>query len=276
MVSRAEEHLNPDLPRLRVFPDESALSREGAAIFVDRIREKVLSQGHASVILAGGGSPRLLYAEAGKLFSEWSASLREKVLFVPGDERMVRSDDPQSNSRMIRETLLAGGEFPEMAFERIRGESVSLESEALRYERVLLDRFKTTGLHVPSFDWAFLGVGEDGHTASLFPGSDPADEHRRLVLPVPPEGDRLPRITLGYRLLAHAQQIIFLAPGRRKKDILREILVRMKDCPVQKLLTLSLENGHYPEFWIDCDADDPSFSRLMLETPASQDSGGSR
>ena len=180
MVSRAEEHLNPDLPRLRVFPDESALAREGAAIFVERIREKVLSQGHASVILAGGGSPRLLYAEAGRLFSEWPASLREKVLFVPGDERMVRSDDPQSNSRMIRETLLSGGEFPEMAFERIRGESVSLESEALRYERVLLDRFKTTGLHVPSFDWAFLGVGEDGlppgEQAKRVGGAHPRDQ----------------------------------------------------------------------------------------------------
>ncbi|MCL4461351.1 MAG: 6-phosphogluconolactonase [Nitrospirae bacterium] len=275
MVSRTEEHLNPVLPRLRVFPDEATLAREGAAVFVESIREKIMSQGHASVILAGGGSPRLLYEEAGKRFSEWPKPLREKLFFVPGDERMVRPDDPRSNSRMIHETLLARGGFPETAFERMRGETASPEGEALRYERALLDRFKTTGLHVPAFDWAFLGVGEDGHTASLFPGSDPSGEHRHLVLPVPPEGDRLGRITLGYRLLAHAQHLIFIAPGTRKKGILREILVDMKNCPVQELLTLSLENGHYPEFWIDRDAEDPSFSRLMIGTPVPADSGGS-
>ena len=276
MMSRAEEHLNPSLPRLRVFPDELALAREGAALFVARIRERVLAQGHASVILAGGGSPRLLYEEAGSLFSEWPRAQLEKVFFVPGDERMVPPDDSQSNSRMIRETLFSGGAFPDSSFERIRGESPSLEEEALRYEHLLLDRFKTTGLHVPSFDWAFLGVGEDGHTASLFPGSDPSDEHRRLVLPVSRKGDRLPRISLGYRLLAHAQQIVFLAPGRKKRDILQEILVEMKDCPVQKLLTLSFENGHHPEFWIDREADDPSFSRRMLESPVSPDTRGMR
>lgn len=264
MMSRPEEHINPALPRLRVFPDERALAREGAALFAGHIRELIERQGHASVILAGGGSPRHLYEEAGKMIALWPLSLREKIFLVPGDERMVGPEDPQSNSRMIRETLLSRAGLPETAFERMRGEAVSPEGEALRYEHLLLDRFGKTGLHVPAFDWAFLGVGEDGHTASLFPGSSPTEEHRHLVLSVPPSGARLPRMTLGYRLLSHTHRIVFVCPGEKKKGILREILKDLKPCPVQELLTLSMENGHHPEFWIDQAAFDPGFGRLMV------------
>ncbi|MHB8422152.1 MAG: 6-phosphogluconolactonase [Leptospirales bacterium] len=263
-MSRTEEHLNPRIPRVRVFSNAGDLAREGAKIFLGRLRKLVLSQGKASVILSGGSSPRELYEETGSLLSSWPVEQRSRILWIPGDERMVPPGHPESNVRMIRESLFRSSDLPEDMFDRIRGEASSPEEEALRFEHVILDRFETPGLHVPEFDWAFLGVGLDGHTASLFPGSDPALEHRRLVLAVPPEGDRLPRITLGYRLLSHARTVVFLCPGEQKKKVLKDILIDLKPCPVQELLTLCLDNGRIPEFWMDESAYDPGLDRHVI------------
>ncbi len=263
-MSRTEEHLNPGFPRVRVFPDAGELAREGARIFLERLWEIVVHQGKASVILSGGHSPGALYGEAGQILSSWPLEQKDRLLWVAGDERMVPPDHPESNFRMIRETLFRNSGLPSDTFVRMRGETLSPEEEALRFEHFILDRFETPGLHVPEFDWAFLGVGEDGHTASLFPGSSPATEHRRLVLSVPSEGKRLPRITLGYRLLAHARTVVFLCPGERKKAVLKDILIGLKPCPVQELLTLCLDNGRVPEFWMDEAAYDRSMDRHVI------------
>lgn len=263
-MSRTEEHLNPRIPRVRVFQNAGDLAREGGRIFLTRLQKIVLAQGKASVILSGGSSPRKMYEETGTLLSSWPLEQKERILWVPGDERMVPPDHPESNARMIRQTLFRISGLPEDTFGRIRGEVSSPEEEALRFEHFILDRFETPGLHVPEFDWAFLGVGEDGHTASLFPGSSPELEHRRLVLSVPPDGVRLSRITLGYRLLAHARTVVFLCPGEKKKSVLKDILIDLKPCPVQELLTLCLDNGRVPEFWMDEAAYDQSLDQHVI------------
>ncbi len=263
-MSRTEEHLSPGFPRIRVFSDEKSLAREGARIFLDHLWEIVLHQGKSSVILSGGCSPRPLYEETGMLLKSWPMEQKDRILWVPGDERMVPPDHHESNERMIRETLFGDSGLPPDTFGRIKGEFPSPEEEALRFEHFILDWFETPGPHVPEFSWAFLGVGEDGHTASLFPGSSPELEHRRLVLSVPPEGGRLPRITLGYRLLAHARTIVFLCPGERKKSVLKDILIGLKPCPVQELLSLCLDNGRMPEFWMDEAAYDRSLDRHVI------------
>jgi 6-phosphogluconolactonase len=247
-----------------LFDDEKSLAKEGARMFLEAIRAAVNARGTGSVILSGGQTPRAMYEEIGKGLSSWPADRRDRIVWVPSDERMVPPTDPESNDRMIRETLVRHAGFPGDRLERMRGESSSPEEESRRFEHRLLDLFHDPGPHPPEFDWAFLGVGEDGHTASLFPGSASELEHRKLVLPVPEASGRRARMTLSYRLLARSRRLVFVCTGERKRAILKAILAEMYPCPVQELLTLHFENEHVPEFWIDRNANDPALDRITL------------
>jgi 6-phosphogluconolactonase len=160
-----------------------------------------------TVVLAGGQTPRAAYERLATLDYEWS-----ETEFYFGDERCVPATDAASNYRMAWEALLS--KVP-AAVHRMPGETCEAES----YERLLRQKF---GPGVPDFDLVFLGLGEDGHTASLFPGSPALTERMRLVVPVSrPDHSRL---TMTLPILCAAKTVIFLISGRGKRPALRQLL----------------------------------------------------
>ncbi|MDX9709816.1 MAG: 6-phosphogluconolactonase [Trichloromonas sp.] len=204
---------------IRVFADAEDLARGAAAFFAEEISRAVTARGRASVLLAGGETPRRTY----ELLAE--ASLREtipwdKIHFFWGDERCVPADDPRSNQRLARESLLDRVPAPPANIHPILC-AAEPEEAAATYQHEL-ERYFAGG--APSFDLVLLGLGTDGHTASLFPGSSGLAEESRWTAVVRRPGEAFPRITLTLPLLNQARRILFLVAGRGKAAVLAEIL----------------------------------------------------
>lgn len=208
-------------PEVRIADDPEATARMAADEVLAVIREAVDARGHATVALSGGTTPALLYRRlvaVGVVAAPW-----HRVRFFFGDERCVPPDSPDSNYAMAhRELLQPLGVLP-TAVERIEGECRPIEAEAERYEARL-------GHHLdPSdaiFDLVLLGVGADGHTASLFAGSGALDEGTRWVVPVTAPSGYAPseRITLTLPALARARAVFFLVTGAGKRSAVRSAL----------------------------------------------------
>jgi 6-phosphogluconolactonase len=199
--------------------DAEALSRKVANWLLELARGK---NGAFAVALSGGTTPKRLYERlAGDPYIEvfpWT-----RVHWFWGDERFVPADDPQSNYRMVREAMLSKAPIPEANIHRIVCEDISLAEAAARYERDIKsfyggDRIEPSR---PIFDVTLLGLGPDGHTASLFPGSAVLQEQTRWVAPVldPELG---PRITLTYPTLNSSREVAFLVEGSGKRPIIEK------------------------------------------------------
>jgi 6-phosphogluconolactonase len=216
-------------PTLVVAADLDDLARLAA----DRVRvlagDALAARGRFRVALAGGSTPRALYAHLSAARDlDWS---RTDVFF--GDERSVGPDDPQSNYRMARETLLQPAAVPPENVRRMRGEDPDLDAAARDYETAL------RGSAAGPLDLALLGMGGDGHTASLFPGTAALDEERRLCVAVDVPKLQTRRLTLTYPALLGAREVLFLVAGPDKADTLREVLGDARDArrwPSQALL----------------------------------------
>ncbi len=204
---------------LRVAADPAALAREVALAMADLIRRAAATYGSSRVVLAGGSTPAGAYRRLAALDLPW-----ERSTWFFGDERAVPPDDPDSNARMARESLFNRVPVPAGAIHMIDGAAGSRVA-AERYESLLRNLPPRPGGFL--FDLALLGLGEDGHTASLFP-DDPvlAETSRRACAVLGPAG-RPPRerITLTPACLALAAERWFLVSGEAK----REILARMRD-----------------------------------------------
>lgn len=202
---------------LRIYSDFQALSRAVAEAFADAMARGP-AKGRLSVALAGGSTPRrayeLLAADPLRQEIAWG---RVHVFF--GDERCVPPTDPRSNERMAREVLLDRVPIPREQIHPIRCGSDS-RAEARRYEALLLRWFGGS----PRLDLALLGLGEDGHTASLKPGSAALGERERLVAAVPDRGEGFDRLTLTAPALNGAREVVFAVSGRSKAPALREVL----------------------------------------------------
>lgn len=170
------------------------------------------------VALSGGSTPRRMH----ELLAETAGIDWSNVHVYWGDERTVPPDHPESNYRMSRETLIDRIDIPSQNIHRILGEIEPSEA-ALEYERTLRQTFGVEPPNVPRFDVIILGVGADGHTASLFPGTSALHERRRWVVAndVPQQGTT--RITLTYPVLEHASLVMFLAAGDNKQAALKQI-----------------------------------------------------
>jgi 6-phosphogluconolactonase len=178
-----------------------------AASCADLLVEVASSRGH--LVLAGGSTPRGSYQRAASQAGAWDGAT---VWF--GDERCVPPDDERSNYRMVKEALLnALGSRASVDVHRMPGE-LGAEAAAQAYERELRDARR------PPFDLVLLGIGPDGHTASLFPDQPSLDERARLVVGVPEAGLEpfVPRVSLTLPALAGAARIVFLVSGAGKAD----------------------------------------------------------
>ena len=204
---------------LAVYPDLEALSRAAAELFVEHARQAVANCGRFSVVLSGGSTPRrtyeLLSAPPARDQVPW-----ERVHIFWGDERCVPANDPRSNSRMARRALLDRVPIPPGQIHPISCGQEPRES-AEHYEGVVRAFFAEGP---PRFDLVFLGLGENGHTASLFPGTSVLDERRRWAAEVYVAEQRLFRVTLTAPLLNQAAILAFLVSGAGKAAVLREVL----------------------------------------------------
>ena len=218
MATRAE---------VEVLPTREALMEAAAARFVSAAGAAIRASGRFVVALAGGSTPKALYALlagapwAGRV--DWS-----RVHVFWGDERCVPPDDPASNYRMAREALLAHVPVSEQNVHRIRGED-DPRLAAAAYERVLRETFATPvgpPRHAPGarFDLVLLGMGDNGHTASLFPGGTAVRETERWVVAERVDAVGMWRVTLTPVVLNAAAEVAFLVSGAEKAPMLRRVL----------------------------------------------------
>jgi 6-phosphogluconolactonase len=207
---------------LEILDDLAAIARRGAEVFVARFGA-VPDDRRFSVALSGGSTPRALHSRLAahpyRDQVDWS-----RVQFYWGDDRHVAPDDPESNFRMARETLFDHVPVHEAQLHRIHTEMPDAAAAAALYEEELRQDFALRGEALPRFDLLFLGMGADGHTASLFPHTAALAVRDRLVVAneVPQLGTT--RITLTVPVLNHAATVVFLVAGEDKAEALAAVL----------------------------------------------------
>jgi 6-phosphogluconolactonase len=211
----------PLTPEIRILNEPADLFQAAATEFAALASQAVQANERFSVALAGGSTPKGLYAllAGGSIPNiPW-----EKIFFFFGDERFVPPDHPESNYRMAREAGLFSQPSHDHVF-RVRTEEKDADTAALDYEQTLRKFFGLQPGEFPRFDLVLLGLGPDGHTASLFPGTAALNEKSRLVVANWIEKFQAYRITLTLPVLNRAACVMFLASGRDKAKIVREVL----------------------------------------------------
>ena len=202
---------------LRVYNDARELSEAAAQLFVEEARSRIDESGRFAVALAGGSTPKMTYEILAREYGgpedlDWS-----KVHAFFGDERSVPPDHEDSNYRMAQEALLS--HVPVGSVHRMRGEMEPREAAAL-YEEELEEFFGGP----PVLDLVLLGIGEDGHTASLFPDTPALDARDRWAVENPVEKLNTTRLTLTVPAVDAARKVAFLVAGEGKAEALEEIL----------------------------------------------------
>lgn len=256
---------NEKPPFLETFRDRQALIQGAAGKIVRLCVRAIEEKGRFAVALSGGSTPRPLYALlADGLcgFIEWS-----RVHFFWGDERCVPPDDIRSNYRMVRESLLDKVSIPSANVHRIHGEE-DPRATAAAYEKELRSFFenaKEDGPPVVGFDLVLLGMGENGHTASLFPGLPAVTETVRWVMAQYVEVVSMWRVTLTPVVINAADHVLFLVSGADKAETARRVL----EGPVQPevLPAQAIRPAHGQLLWL---MDDGAAGRLGKETLSSR------
>jgi 6-phosphogluconolactonase len=201
------------------------LARAAAAAIAAHAEATLAGHARFRIALAGGSTPRAIYPALVDMI-DWS---RAEVFF--GDERAVPPADPQSNYRMARETLLDPARVSPARVFRWRAEDADLDAAARDYERAL----RATG-GPPWLDLALLGLGPDGHTASLFPGTAALAEEQRLAVAVDVAEKGTRRLTLTYPAFRGTRAIFFMVAGREKAQALADALRPDSALPAARVL----------------------------------------
>lgn len=211
-------------PTVRILNDSETLAEAAAGLVADAAAAAVAARGRFTLALAGGATPRATYAKlALPPFSERVDWHRTWVFF--GDERGVPPEHPESNYAMAHATLLAKVPVPAPQVRRIRGEAEDPEAAAAEYAKALAQTFGTRRGELPRFDLVLLGLGVDGHTASLFPGSPVLKEIFRTVVAVHAAAAAVPqRLTLTLPVFNAAARVIFLVSGPEKAKVVKAVL----------------------------------------------------
>ncbi len=231
-------------PEVQRYPNLEALSN-AAAEFTCRLAEKnVQKRGAFTLALSGGNTPRPLYEALARPPFDTRMPWRDIHLFW-GDERCVPSDHPDSNFAMAFRTLISRIPIPSQNVHRIPAEIDPPEEAAGAYEKLLRGFFRTSvkkdthsnascgGEPFPSFDLILLGVGKDGHTASLFPDDRAVEEEKHWVATVraPHSSPPVPRITLTLPVINRAECVLFMISGSGKREVIRSILEDLDPAP---------------------------------------------
>ncbi len=184
-------------------------------------RAAIGAQGRFTVALSGGSTPKALYS---LLASNYAGFAWNRVFIFFGDERHIPPTDPDSNYRMANETLLTKIAIPSENVFRVPAENPDAAAAALEYETQIRRFFALKPGEFPRFDLILLGMGPDGHTASLFPDTAALDENSRLVVANWVAKFNTHRITFTFPVLNRAAEVMFLASGAEKADMVRQVL----------------------------------------------------
>jgi 6-phosphogluconolactonase len=219
------------LPGVLVCPENESVARAATRMFVEWVWQAIAREGTFRVALSGGSTPRAFYRtladETYRRQVDWG-----KVHLFWGDERCVPPDDPESNYGLVRRELLIRVPIPPGNVHRMEADREDLGPAALAYEELLRAHLELDEHGLPSFDLIFLGLGLDGHTASLFPGAHGLRSTSRWVsTPLAPHlGTR--RMTLTLPVLNAARRVLFLVEGAEKAAILHTVLEEEVDPPL--------------------------------------------
>jgi 6-phosphogluconolactonase len=233
---------------VRVFADIGALSLGVAETATAIINEAVRSHGRCALALSGGQTPQALYGLLASRFRDEIPWTRVDVFWA--DERYVPAGDAHSNYKMARETLLDHVPCPAPNVHPMPTTFPLAEDAAREYARVLRGYFAT---HISRFDLIFLGIGEDGHTASLFPRSPALAEQARPVVAVSGPARPKTRLTLTMPVLTRAANIHVLVAGANKAGALRQVLSGTADQALFPAARLRTAEGTLI-WWVDEDA----------------------
>jgi 6-phosphogluconolactonase len=204
---------------------------EAAEFILHHARTALAERDQFRIALSGGNTPRPVYSEFARIGRDlpW-----DRVLFTFGDERCVPPDDSQSNFRMARETLFVPGSVPDKSIARMRGE-IDPELAAQEYEDGLNSLAAQRGETVYRHDLILLGVGDDGHTASLFPGTAALTEKsRKVVANFVPKLNAW-RLTFTFPLIAQARHVCFLANANKNRELLERIIAGDQEFPAARV-----------------------------------------
>jgi 6-phosphogluconolactonase len=199
-------------------PDAAHAAKEAASRMTRAIRDALRDRGLAHIALSGGSSPMDAYAALAKETIDWN---KVHVWFV--DERAVAPDQPRSNFGAIKKAFIDAAGIAGPNVHRMRGEADDLKVAASEYETELRDSVKAKTAGIPALDLVVLGVGDDGHTASLFPGEPTLGVTDRLVADVAASGDREARLTLTVPMIENTKAAVIIVLGKSKHAPLERI-----------------------------------------------------
>jgi 6-phosphogluconolactonase len=233
-----------------VVPDLDALAVRAAQHFVEVIEEAVDAQGFARIAISGGSTPKATFRLLADPAQPWFGRMpwqHLEIFWV--DERCVPPGDPDSNYRMTREAMLDHVPLAPGQVHRMEGE-LDPGQAASRYESLLRERFQLGDAELPRFDLIALGMGPDGHTASLFPYTPALKETRRLVVANHVQNKDAWRITLTWPVINRGASVFFFIGGAEKAQVLSEVFTGPRDTerlpsqlihPASGILTLILD-----------------------------------
>jgi 6-phosphogluconolactonase len=211
----------PSTRSIEVFPTAANLFHAAAEEFIRAARAAIGAQGRFTAALSGGSTPEALYSLLAENYANFAWN---RVFLFFGDERHVPPIDPESNYRMVNETLLTKITIPRENVFRVPTENPDATAVAAEYENQIRRFFQLKPGEFPRFDLILLGMGPDGHTASLFPDSLALDEQSRIVVANWIAKFNTHRITFTFPVLNRAAEIMFLASGSDKADMVRQVL----------------------------------------------------
>jgi 6-phosphogluconolactonase len=225
-----------------VCADATALAERAADYFAQHINEAVKTRGVARVAISGGSTPKRTFQTLAK-YSKGERSIpwgQVELYWV--DERCVPPDHEESNYRMTREAMLDAIPLPASNVFRIEGE-LQPEEGAARYESAIRAQFRLEGAEAPRFDVVQLGMGDDGHTASLFPHTEALHELGRIaVANHVPQKDAW-RVTLTWPVINNGRHVVFLVEGAAKASILAEVFQGRYEPEVKPSQLIRPQNG---------------------------------
>lgn len=207
---------------VEVLPDKAAIVERSLDVVVAKIQEALAQRGQATIALAGGSTPKPLYEAIAKQDLPW-----EKIHVFWGDERYVPPDHPDSNQGMARHAWLDNVDIPAANVHPMPTGGDSPTADAQQHNDELREFFKVVEGEFPHFDVILLGIGDDAHTASLFPHTDALQPTDRLVTVGNKDGQ--PRITFTAPLINHARCVMFLVAGESKRPALEQIFAADAD-----------------------------------------------